>query len=152
MVPLKYLSNFWRTHEMHLINYEVNLILTCSENSVIVYTKVANQGTTFAITETKLYVSVVALSAQYNAKLISGFKRIINWHKYLSKPELIAQIPNLNHLVESSFKGVNRLFFLAFEDDPQRISNKRYYLPNVGIRDYNVMIDEKPVKNNRIIY
>ena len=136
---------------MHLINYEVNLTLTCCENSVIVYTKVANQGTTFAITEAKLYVSVVALSAQYNAKLISGFKRIINWHKYLSKPKSIAQIPNLNHLVESSFKGVNRLF-LAFEDDPQRISNKRYYLPNVGIRDYNVMIDEKPVKNNRIIY
>ena len=136
---------------MHLINYEVNLTLICCENSVIVYTKVANQDTTFAITEAKLYVSVVALSAQYNAKLISGFKRIINWHKYLSKPKSIAQIPNLNHLVESSFKGVNRLF-LAFEDDPQRISNKRYYLPNVGIRDYNVMIDEKPVKNNRIIY
>ena len=43
MVPLKYLSNFWRTFEMPLINFEVNLILTWSENYVIVSTNVANQ-------------------------------------------------------------------------------------------------------------
>ena len=47
---------------------------------------------------------------------------MINWNKYLSKPELIAQYPNLNHLVEPSFQGVNRLFVLAFEDDTQRAS------------------------------
>ena len=53
------------------------------------------------------------------------------------------QNPNLNHLVEPSFQGVNRLFVLAFENDDQRISNKRYYLPNVEIKDYNVMNDGK---------
>ena len=82
MVPLKYLSNFCRTIEMPLIHCEVNLILTWPANCVIVYTNIANQGPTFAITETKLYVPVVTLSTQDNAKLLpqlkSGFKRTIN--------------------------------------------------------------------------
>ena len=66
-VPSKYLSNFWRTLEMLLANCEVNLILTWSANCVIVYTNVANQGTTFEITETNLYVPVATLSTQDNA-------------------------------------------------------------------------------------
>ena len=82
---------------------------------------------------------------------------MINWNKYLWKPELLAWNPNLNHLVEPSFQGVNRIFVLAFENDAQRTSNKRYYLPNVEIKDYNVEIDGKnffdqPVKNNKITY
>ena len=84
MVPLKYLSRFWRTLEIPLINFEVNIILTWSEDCVIVYTNVANWGATFAKIETKLYVPVVTLSAQDNAKLLpqlkSGFKRKINWN------------------------------------------------------------------------
>ena len=147
MVPLKYLSNFWRTLEMTLTNCEVNLIFTWSANCVIVYTDAANEIPTFTITETNLYVPVVTLSAQDNAKLLpqlkSGFKRTISQNKYLLNPELLAQNPNLNHLVKPSFQGVNRRFVLAFEDDAQRTSNKRYYLPNVEIKDYNVMIDVK---------
>ena len=158
IVPLKYISNFWRTFEVPLINCEVNLILTWSANCVLIYTNVANQNPTFEITETKLYVPVVTLSTQDNAKLLpqlkSGFKRTISWNKYLAKPELLAQNPNLNHLIEPSFQGVNRLFVLAFENDAQRTSNKRYYIPNVEIKDYNVMIDGKnlfdqPVKNKK---
>ena len=61
----------------------------------------------------------------------------------MPKPELLAQNENLNHLIESSFQGVNIFFILAFENDSQRISNKRYYIPNVEIKDYNVMIDGK---------
>ena len=72
MVPLKYLSNFWRTLEMPLINCVVNLILTWSS--------------TFEITDTKLYIPVVTLSTQDNSKLLqrlkSGFKRVINWNIY----------------------------------------------------------------------
>ena len=63
------------------------------------------------------------------------------------KPKLLAQIKNLNHLIEPSFQCVNRLFALAFENDVQRTSNKRYYLPNVEIKDYNVMIDGKTFFN-----
>ena len=147
MVPLKYLSNFWRTLEMPLINCEIELILTWSAGCVIIYTDVADQVPTFTITQTNLYVPVVTLSAQDNAKLLpqlkSGFKRTISWNKYLAKPELLAQNANLNHLIEPSFQGVNRLFVLAFENDTQRTSNKRYYIPSVEINDYNVMIDGK---------
>ena len=130
---------------MPLINSEVNLILTWSANCIIVSTNVANQNATFGIADTKLYVPVVILSTQDNAKLLqqlkSGIKRVVNWNKYLSKPELLAQNPNLNHLVEPSFQGVNRLFVLAFENDTQRTSAKGYYLPNAEIKDYNVMIN-----------
>ena len=59
MVPVKYLSNFWRTLEMPLINCEINLTLNWSANCVIVYTNVPNEGATFEITETKRYVPVV---------------------------------------------------------------------------------------------
>ena len=79
---------------MPLINCEISLILTWSANCVIVSTNVANQNVTFEITDTKLYVPVVTLSTQENAKLPqqlkSGYKRVINWDKYLSKPELLA--------------------------------------------------------------
>ena len=85
MVPFKYLSNFWRTLEISLINCEINLILTWFKNCVIASNTGANQETTFAITDTKLYVPVVSLSTQHNAKLLqqlkSGFKRTINWNK-----------------------------------------------------------------------
>ena len=147
MIPLKYLSNFWRTLEMPLINCEIEPILTWSTNCVIISTVINNQGPTFTITETNLYVPVVTLSTQDNAKLLpqlkSDFKRTISWNKYLAKPELLAKNANLDHLIEPSFQGVNRLFVLAFEDDAQRISIKRYDIPHVEIKDYNVMIDGK---------
>ena len=54
MVPLKYLSNFWRTLEMPLINCKINLILTWSKNCVIASNTAANEETTFTITDTKL--------------------------------------------------------------------------------------------------
>ena len=70
---------------MPLINCEINLILTCSKNCVI-YDAAANQVKIFAITDTKPYVSVAALSTQDNTKLLqqlkSGFKCTINYNKY----------------------------------------------------------------------
>ena len=103
----------------------------------------------------------MTLSTQENTKFLqqlkSGFKRIINWNKYLSKPELLAQNPNRNHLVEPSFQGVNRLFVLAFENDDHRTSDDRYYLPTVEIKDYNIMINgenffDQKIKNNKVTY
>ena len=158
IVPLKYLSNFWRTLEMSLINCEVNLILAWSSTCVITN---SNGAGAFAITDTKLYVPVVTLSTQENAKFLqqskSGFKTVINWNKYLSKPELLAQNPNLNHLIEPSFQGVNRLFVLAFENDNHRTIHDRYYLPNVEIKDYNIIINgenffDQLIKNNKVTY
>ena len=138
---------------------KLNLFWHGQQKCVIIYTDVADQVPTFTITETNLYVPVVTLSTQDNAKLLpqlkSGFKRTIYWDKYLSKQQLLTENRNLNHLVESGFQGVNRLFVLAFENDAQRTSNKRYYLPNVEIKDCNILIDGKnlfdqPIKNNKI--
>ena len=72
---------------MPLINCEVNLILTWSANCVNMFTNNANQGATFTITETRLYVPIVTLSTHDNAKLLpqlkSSFRKTINWNKYL---------------------------------------------------------------------
>ena len=149
MVPLKYLSNFWRTLEMPLINCEVNLILTWSSSCVIIATASPYQHATFAITTQE--------NTEFLQQLKSGFKRVINWNKYLSKPELLAQNLNLNHLVEPSFQGINRLFVLAFENDNRRTSDDRYYIPTVEIKDYNIVIDgenifDQPIKNNKVTY
>ena len=161
MAPLKYLSNFWRTLEMPLTSCEVNVILTWSSTCVLVSTNIPNQNSTFAINDPKHHAPVVTLSTQENTKFLqqlkSGFKRVINWNKYLSKPELLAQNPNLNHLVEPSFQGVNGLFVLAFENDVDRINDDQYYLPTVEINDYNIMINgenffDQPIKNNKVTY
>ena len=89
MVPFKYLSNFGGTIKISLINCEINLDLSMSEKCVIVTVTLANQGATFSITDTKLYVPIVILSIQDNVKLLkqlkSDFKRRINWAKYQSK-------------------------------------------------------------------
>ena len=103
----------------------------------------------------------MTLSTQGNANLLlqlkSGFKRVINWEKYLSKPELLAQDPNLNHFVEPSFQRGNILFILAYENDTQITSAKDNYLPNVEIKDYYVMINgenffDQSIKNNKVTY
>ena len=110
----------------------------------------------FQITDTKLYVPVVTLSTQENIKFLkqleSGFKRIINWNKYLPKTTNQAQSRYLDYLIDPSFQGVNRLFVLSFKDDHGPESHKQYYLPTVEVKDYNVMIDgrnsfDQPIKN-----
>ena len=122
---------------MQLINCEVTLLLTWSKDCVI--TNSTGEGK-FQITETNLYVPVVTLSTQDNAKLLqqlkSGFKRTINWNKYESSPKTYAQ----NHLINPNFQGVNRLFVLSFENENDRTSHSTYYLPKVEIKGCNVMI------------
>ena len=122
IVLLKYLSNFWRTLEIPPINCEVNLILTWSKGCVI--TNSTGTGK-FEITDTRLYVTVVTLSTPDNAKLLqqlnSGFKRAINWNKYQSSIKTYAQGRYLNHLVDPSFQGVNRVFVLSSEGRNKRL-------------------------------
>ena len=70
---------------------------------------------------------------------------------------LLAQNPNLNYLIESSFQGVNRPFVLAFKSDAQRKVHSSCYLPNVEIKNYNVMINgenffDQPIKDNKVTY
>ena len=127
---------------MPLINCEVNLILTYSKDCVITNSTGAGK---FEINDVKLFVSVVTLSTQDNAKLLqqlkSGFKKTINWNKYQSDLKVYAQNRYLNHLVDPSFQGVNRLFVLPFENEDDKTSRSTYYIPKVEIKGYNVMID-----------
>ena len=122
---------------MPLINCEVNLELTWSKDCVITNSIGAGK---FQINETKLYVPVVTLSTQDNAKLLqqlkSGFKRTINWNKHESSVKTFAQNRYLNYLINPSFQGVNRFFVLSFENENDRRSHSTYYLPKVEIKDF----------------
>ena len=95
MIPLKYLSNFWRTTEMPLINCEIIIQLKWSRKCIIVAGTANNQNLTFQINDTKFYAPVVTLSIEEILKLLkkleSGFKRTINWNKYLAKATNKAQ-------------------------------------------------------------
>ena len=106
---------------MPLINCEGNLILTCSKDCVV--TNSEDEGKV-AIKESKLYVPVVTLSTQDDAKLLqqlkSGFKRTINWNNYESEIKTSARNRYLNHLINPRFQGVRRLFLLSFEKEDQR--------------------------------
>ena len=142
LVPLKYLSHFWRTLEMPLINCEVELILTWSKYCVI---SSPTGETKFATTETKLYVPVVTLSIEDNVKLLqqlkSNFKRKITWNEYKSSIKTFSLNRYLNYLINPSFQVVNILFVLSFENENDRRSHSTYYLPKVEIKYHNVIID-----------
>ena len=75
--------------------------------------------------------------------------------QYLSRPELLAQNPNLNYLIKPSLQGVNRLFVLAFENDAQRKVHSGFYLPNVEIKNYVMINGEnfgQPIKDDKLTY
>ena len=123
---------------MPLINCEINFILTWTEKCVLFN---ETKTTTFAIIDTKLYVPVVTLSPQDNAKLLqqlkSGFKRTMNRKKYQSKVTIQAPNSYLDYLIDPGYQGVNRLF----ENTTDRTLHTKYYLPTVEIKDCYVMID-----------
>ena len=79
----------------------------------------------------------------------SGFKRTINWNKYQLKVIVQKRNRYLDYLVHPSFQCVNRLFVLSFENNSGRASYKRYYLPQLEIRDYNVMMDGETFQSTR---
>ena len=179
VIPPKHLSNFWKILNILLINCEVQLILTWSKNCVLadMTTRdaerdnpaiVAPSGATFQITGTKLYNPVVNLSKENYTQLLeqlkSGFKRTIKWNKYRSQMTVQSNNNNLNYLIDPTFTKVNRLFVLSFErieennvKKDHRDSFSHYYVPNVEIKDFNVLIDgnsffDLPVKNEEEAY
>ena len=163
---------------MPLINCEVSLTLTWSENCVLtdIITQAARpaQGDNperpainaptnaiFKITDTKLYVSIVTLSTEddnnFLKQLKSGFKRTVKWDKYRSEMTNQTKTSNLNYLIDLTFIKVNRLFVLSFKNEEIRTSFSKYYTPKVEIKDFNVLIDGKsffdvPVKNKEEAY
>ena len=158
-IPLKYLGNFWRALNIPLISCEVSLELKWNKSCVITSLERrqvdarppavrdnAPTGATLNITDCKLYVPVVTLSKDDEIKLLtnlkSGFKREIIWNKYRSQMSTEEANNNLNILIDPTFTNVNRLFVLAYRTADDRQSFCQFYLPNVMVKDYNVIIDK----------
>ena len=149
VVPLKYLSNFWRSLEMPLINCKVYLELNWIEDCIL---SSAGDSAKFAITDAKLHVPIVTLSTKDSANLAKqlneGFKRSVYWNSYETKPaKVIEKGKNLYELLNASFQGVKRLFVFAYfiadggNDEAGIKDNRRYFLPRGEIKNYNVLID-----------
>ena len=106
----------------------------------------APTGAILAINECKLYVRSVTLSTDDETKLLtnlkSGFKREIIWNKYRLQMTTEAINNNLNILIDPTFSYVNRLFVLAYQTANDRQSYSQFYLPNVMVKDFNVIIDK----------
>ena len=159
-VPLKHLGNFWNSLNILLVNCEGSLALGWSANCVITSmekrTVAAGQpnrvespeNAAFKIKDCKLYVPVVTLSAENDNKLLeqlkAGFKRTIKWNEYRSEMSNQAKNNNLNYLIDPIFTNVNRSFVLTFENEDDRTSFAKYYVPKVQIKYFNVLIDGKP--------
>ena len=116
VVPLKYLSDFWKLLEMPLINCKVYLKLNWIEDCIL-----SSTGNTakFVIADTKLHVPIVILSTKDSTNLAiplnEGFTRSVYWNSYERKPAKVTeQGKNLYELLNSSFQGVKRLFVLAY--------------------------------------
>ena len=147
VVPLKYLSNFFRSLEMPLINCKIKLNLTWKKECVL-----SNQdgAAVFIINDTKMYVSVVTLSKEDNKDFIEqqnkGLQRSIYWNEYKTKEINENADANVFKYInlDPSFQGVNRLFVMAYnrvDGQPTRNGQQKYYLPRIDLEKYNVIID-----------
>ena len=141
---------------MPLINCEIFLTLTWSENCVLTdiktQTAAAAQGDNpareridaptnaiFKITDTKLYVPVVTLSTKdgnnFLEQLKSGFKRTIKWNEYRSEMNNHTKTNHLSYLIDPTSTKVNRLFALSFENEEDRTYFSKNHVPKVEIKD-----------------
>ena len=117
VVPLKYLSNFFRSLEMPLINCKIKLNLTWKKECVL---STADDDAVFIINDTKLYVPVVTLSKEDNKYFVEqqnqGFRRSIYWNEYKTKELTEDADANVFKYInlDPSFQGVNRLFVMAY--------------------------------------
>ena len=156
VVPLKYLSNFFRSLEMLLINCKIKLNLTWKKECVL-----SNQdgAAVFIINDTKMYVPVVTLSKEDDKGLIKqqnkGFQRSIYWNEYKTKEINENADANVFKYInlDPSFQGVNRLFVIAYNranNQPTRNGQRKYYLPRIDLEKYNVVIDGRNSHDNPI--
>ena len=170
-IPLKYLGNFWRALNMPLISCKVSLELKWNKNCVITSLERrqvgarprnnAPTGATLAINDCELYIPVVTLSKDDEMKLLtnlkSGLTREIERNKYRSQMSTEEENNSLNILIDPTFTNVNRFFVLAYQTADDRQSFSEFYLPNVMVKDFNVIIDklaffDLPIKTEEEVY
>ena len=156
VVPLKYLSNFFRSLEMPLINCKIKLNLTWKKECVL---STGADDAAFITNDTKLYVPVVTLSKEDNKDYIEqqykGFQRSIYWNEYKTKEineDADANVFKYINL-DPSFQGVNKLFVMVYnrvDGQPTRNGQRKYYLPRISLNKYNVIIDGRNFYDNPI--
>ena len=155
-IPLKYLSNFWRSLEIPLINCKIHLRLSWNKDCVL--STIAD--ITLKITNAKLYVPIVTSSSKDNVKLVKLLEDGFNRHVYCNEYQTKIETRNLdsNNLtrfsLDASFQRVRRLFVLVFNNTEATFPNNpinnaanwveshtKHFLPRVNITNYNVLID-----------
>ena len=155
-VPLKYLSNFFRSLEMPLINCKIKLNLTWEKECIL---STAVDNAVFIINDTKLYAPVVTLSKEDNKDFIGqqnkGFQRSVYWNEYKTKEINEDAGSNVFKYInlDPSFQGVNRLFVMAYnrvDGQPTGNGQRKYYLPRISLNKYNVIIDGRNFYDNPI--
>ena len=156
VVPLKYLSNFFRSLEMPLINCKIKLNLTWKKECVL---STDADNAVFIVNDTKMYVPVVTLSKEDNKDFIEqqnkGFQRSIYWNEYKTKEVNENADANVFKYInlDPSFQGVNRLFVAAYnrvDGQPNRDNQRKFYLPRIDLNKYNVIIDGRNFYDNPI--
>ena len=156
VVPLKYLSNFFRSLEMPLINCKIKLNLTWKKECVL---STDAGDAVFIINDTKMYVPVVNLSKEDNKDFIEQqnkrFQRSIYWNEYKTKEINENADANVFKYIslDPSFQGVNRLFLMAYNREngqPTRNGQQKYYLPRIDLEKYNVIIDGRNFYDNPV--
>ena len=140
VVPLKYLSNFFRSLEMPLINCKIKLNLTWKKECVLLLMNTAADDAVFIINDTKLHLPVVTLSKEDNKDFIEqqnkGFQRSIYWNEYKIKE----QTEDAN---ADAVKYINLVPSFQGADNNQATRNgqQKYFLPRIDLKIYNVIID-----------
>ena len=156
VVPLKYLSNLFRSLEMPLINCKIELNLTWKKKCVL---STDAGDAVFIINDTKMYVPVVTLSKEDNKDFIEqqnkGFQRSIYWNEYKTKEINENADANVFKYInlDPSFQGVRRFFVMAYirvDGQPTRNGQRKYYLPRIDLEKYNVIIDGRNFYDNPI--
>ena len=147
VVPLKHLTNYFRSLEMPLTNCKIKLNLTWKKKCVL---STGGGDAVFIINDTKMYVLVVTLSKEDNKDFIEQenkrFQRSIYWNEYKTKEINENADANVFKCInlDPSFQGVNRLFVMAYnrvDGQPTRNGQQKYYLPRISLNKYNVIID-----------
>ena len=156
VVPSKYLSNFFRSLEMPLINCKIKLNLTWKKECVL---SIDDGNVEFIINNTKMCVPVVTLSQEDNKDFTEqknkGFQRSIYWNEYKTKEINENADANVFKYInlDPSFQGVNRLFVMAYNranGQPTRNGQQKYYLPRIDLEKYNVIIAGRNFYDNLI--
>ena len=148
-----------------MINCEATLILTWSENCFLSDIKTqtargtrvatnAPTNVTSKIADAKFNVPVATLSTENDKTLLEqlriGFKRTIKWNKHRSEMTKQTQNNNLNYLIDPTFTKVKGFCIIMkmkmktiedFKTEDNRRSFSKYHVPNVQIKDFNVLID-----------